>query len=44
LKLKVYSREEGLSMGLKQFTVNHVRHWEAALFNDLVSDWLERDL
>jgi hypothetical protein len=31
-------------MSLKQFMVNHVRHWEAALFQDLAGDWLLSDL
>jgi hypothetical protein len=35
----VYDRQQGLNMKLKEFTVEHVRHWEPALFLDLVSDW-----
>jgi hypothetical protein len=38
LQLKVYDQEQANNMGLKYFAVNHVRHWEAAVFVDLMPD------
>lgn len=32
LRIKVYNKEEGLNFKLKNFTVNHIRHWEAGMF------------
>ena len=32
LRIKVYNKEEGLNFKLKDFAVNHIRHWEAAMF------------
>ena len=35
----MYDKISGKNMPLKEFTVKHIRQYEAALFLDLASDW-----
>lgn len=44
LQLKVYDRDQASKVTLKRFAVDHVRHWEAAVFLGLVEDWSALDL
>jgi hypothetical protein len=39
LRLKVYSKEQGEKMTLKEFMVEHIRSYEACLFKGLALDW-----
>ena len=39
LKIKVYDKKAAESMPMKEFAVQHIRAYEAALFLDLASEW-----